>query len=528
MSVFVQERALRLSSVAGENAAQSIVDAVVEIPEHKPEVERLLYVRAVPLLAEAEAGEGTITLRGSLNGVCLYLPTGEGAEVEAVSFSNLAPFTVEVEVPGCTPELEVQASLSLGGVSASLAGRRKVAVTTVVNASARAVQVGEYKVVVDATASTGKLRLQKSLLRALELLGSASKQEALSGTVRLEESSPPLGKLLDLQAYPEILEARAALGRAVVEGRMDLEVVYLTPATEEFPPLVQFARIEKVLPFKVELAVAGAVPGARVRATALAQGARGRIVSEQEIEVEVDLEVWAEAVRSTQVEVVTDITSEGDEAVEVNRQPLCAEYVVGEKVVEFFAEEQVSLPATKPPVEKVLGAHGFLVPSEAKVLEGKVLVDGTVTLQVVYTALDEAGPSLQVVDFPEALRVTQVIDLPSAAPGMAVQVENAVKKVAVEAIDSDTLHLAVRGTIGVRVSAQSEVEAVLEAVAVPRALAQEEVSLRIVVVQPGDSLWKLARRYGVSMEEIASLNGLEVSQPLAVGQKLRIYRTARV
>ncbi|MDI3280318.1 MAG: DUF3794 domain-containing protein [Bacillota bacterium] len=528
MSVFVQERALRLSSVAGENAAQSIVDAVLEIPEDKPEVERILYVRVVPLLAEAEAGEGAVTLRGSLSGVCLYLPAGEGAEVEAVSFSHLAPFAVEVELPGCTPELQVQAGLSLGGVSASLAGRRRVEVTAVLNASARAVQVGEYKVVVDATASTGKLRLQKSLLRALEVLGSASGQEVLSGTVRLEEGRLPLARVLDLQAYPEVLEARAGLGRAVVEGRVDLEVVYLTPALEGLPPLIQFARIEKVLPFSLELALAGAVPGARVRASALTRGVRGRVTGERELEVEVDLEVWAEAVRSSQVEVVTDIASEGEEAVEVNRQPLCAGYVVGEKVVEFFAEEQVSLPATKPPVEKVLGAYGFFVPSEVRVLEGKVLVDGTVTLQVIYTALEEAGPSLQVVEFPEALHIAQVIDLASAAPGMAAQMEGAVKKVAVEAIDSATLRLAVRGTIGVRVSAQAEVEAVLEAVAVPRALSQEEVSLRIVVVQPGDSLWKLARRYGTSMEQIAALNGLEVNQPLAVGQKLKIYRAARV
>jgi LysM repeat protein len=46
------------------------------------------------------------------------------------------------------------------------------------------------------------------------------------------------------------------------------------------------------------------------------------------------------------------------------------------------------------------------------------------------------------------------------------------------------------------------------------------------IVQAGDTLWDLARRYGVSVEEITQANDLAPGTYLHIGQALRIPRTA--
>ena len=45
---------------------------------------------------------------------------------------------------------------------------------------------------------------------------------------------------------------------------------------------------------------------------------------------------------------------------------------------------------------------------------------------------------------------------------------------------------------------------------------------RVHIVQPGDNLWDLARRYGIRVDDIASANQLSRSDTLRVGAKLRI------
>ncbi len=42
------------------------------------------------------------------------------------------------------------------------------------------------------------------------------------------------------------------------------------------------------------------------------------------------------------------------------------------------------------------------------------------------------------------------------------------------------------------------------------------------VIEPGDTLWELARRYGTTVEAIAAANGIRPTQTLRIGQRLRI------
>ena len=41
-------------------------------------------------------------------------------------------------------------------------------------------------------------------------------------------------------------------------------------------------------------------------------------------------------------------------------------------------------------------------------------------------------------------------------------------------------------------------------------------------VQPGDSLWSISRRFQISYQQLAQVNGISVNQPLQVGFRLYI------
>jgi N-acetylmuramoyl-L-alanine amidase len=47
----------------------------------------------------------------------------------------------------------------------------------------------------------------------------------------------------------------------------------------------------------------------------------------------------------------------------------------------------------------------------------------------------------------------------------------------------------------------------------------------VVTARPGDSVWAIAKRYGVSMDQLAAANGLNLSQPLVIGRQLVIPGT---
>ena len=49
-------------------------------------------------------------------------------------------------------------------------------------------------------------------------------------------------------------------------------------------------------------------------------------------------------------------------------------------------------------------------------------------------------------------------------------------------------------------------------------------SMVIYFVKPGDSLWKIAKKFGSTVEEIARVNGIDVADKINIGKQLFIPR----
>ena len=55
-----------------------------------------------------------------------------------------------------------------------------------------------------------------------------------------------------------------------------------------------------------------------------------------------------------------------------------------------------------------------------------------------------------------------------------------------------------------------------------RVPAEDYDSLIMYIVQAGDTLWKIAKRFRSTIEDIATLNGIEDENRINVGQKIYI------
>ena len=47
-------------------------------------------------------------------------------------------------------------------------------------------------------------------------------------------------------------------------------------------------------------------------------------------------------------------------------------------------------------------------------------------------------------------------------------------------------------------------------------------SLILYIVKPGDSLWKIAKKFNSTVDEIAKMNGIEDTNMIIIGQKIYI------
>lgn len=529
MGIFLQEKRLRVAEIIGENTVQAIAEGTLDLPAGKPDIDRVLYARLQPEITDLQPAEDKVVVQGVLTATVVYVPVAEeGRELPAVSVSyrEVTPFETEVPLSGVIPGADLRPKIKVLKVTTGAGGKRRFEIDTVLSVTVRALKTVPYNVVSEANVSGGqRVQVRRETVNILDLVGLTMCQIPVKAELGLTEGLPVMEEILDLWAAPAIASMKVVEGKILLEGNVDLSLIYLSaPEGENAHTTVNSARYDKGVRFSAEAPLAEAQTGMQNRGTVFLKRADAFMVDEGTVGINLLLEAWVEVYRQSEVEAVTELKAEGIDEIEVNRQMFKAEVQVGEKTVVISAEGHLQVPSHRPPVSRVVAAESWFQPTETRVLDGKVMVDGILGVKVLYLAAgDEEGTSmLHVAEFPEALRLTEFVDIPRAQGGMATEYDVQIRKVQVQVIDADTLQVEINGDLSARVTSQTSLEVVSEAVVVPPALDDDPTSLRVVVIQPGDTLWKLAHRYRTSVEAIASSNGLAPNISLVPGQKLRV------
>ena len=159
------------------------------------------------------------------------------------------------------------------------------------------------------------------------------------------------------------------------------------------------------------------------------------------------------------------------------------------------------------------------------VLGDKVIAEGYVDIGALYVARTEGQP-VHFVTWRKAVPIESEIALPGSEPGMEAEVHADVTSVELDLLNREAVEADVRVAVEAKLARGVERVAIVEAVTVPPA-DPDPPTLTFVVVQPGDTLWKLSHRYHSDVEQIVRANPwLEGAEEAAlpVGRKLCVPR----
>lgn len=143
------------------------------------------------------------------------------------------------------------------------------------------------------------------------------------------------------------------------------------------------------------------------------------IVNPNTVMQDLILSIFVKVTEIQQLRVVTDVKSD---RIPINavRQLVAIEDVVNEKSQQINIRREVEIPEEKPPAQKILQIFSSTVEiTRADILDGKIILEGVLVLQIIYVAAEEDQPVHHAhVEIP----FTSFVDMPGAYPGMNVLV----------------------------------------------------------------------------------------------------------
>lgn len=530
MSLRVDERRLRVEQVIGEGTASVTTEGILELPAGKPDIERVLQFRIEPRVTETVVENGNVIVRGVVEGFLLYVAVAPpGAPQQPVHFAEFPTglnFQTAVEIPGAAADQGMLAFAQAAGVSAQadvLPNPRQVQATVTLSLFVKVTKEAQLNVITNVTAiPPEQVRVVRELLRVEQVIGESKSRRTIEESVTLPAQKPDVERILDIRARSHITSTRIEKDRVIVEGDIVADIIYVAAVAPGLPQQpVHFAEMPPIH-FTQVVDVAGARSGMVAYTQVNVELVNGDIESPRSIRVRVTQSVSAKVVEPLQMDVVTDCISETGEKVEIRRELLRVEDVVGENTEKTVVSGRMNIPATKPDVEQVLSWTSQFTERNVELRPGQVIIDGTVSINVMYVGdVPDGSQPVHYVEFPDAISAAIVVDVPGAGPGMKAHTYVNVLATDVTMVDADTLQANVVLEAFAKVTTYRQMEVAVECVAVSPPTG-EPPSMLVVVVQPGDTLWKLSRKYGTTVDAIVRANNIADPNNLQVGMKLRI------
>ena len=546
MGVILTKELVRVDQVVGEDKTQAIVEGTIMLPDGKPDIERVISVDAtldteslVTNILDAKIGK--VIVEGSIDVNAMYVAdVPEGQPQQPVHFvEGKIDFSFFVKIPGARKDMDVRVRAKIEHIQHSFDPNRprEIKVRIIVMFFVKVPRRVEIEIVIDATGPKD-LQVLKKTLRIEDVIGEARAQNIVKSDVGVPEEKPDIEQILKVEAEAREITTKIIKNKIIIEGVLEVGILYVAIAPEGQPRQpVHFMEAE--IPFTQFVEIPGAEEGMARFVRVEVEHIKGRRKDERTVTIEAILKIKAKVFETKIMQIVIDVFSPS-EKLEVEKTRLKLDQVIGEDENEIVIKDTLTVPDEKPDIEQIYKTNCKARVTEARILDSKVIVEGVLTLETLYVADVPEGEPQQPLHFMEhEVDFTTFVEIPGAEEDMMLDFDVLVEHCSSSTIPNEPRRFEVRAVLGLfaKVTEMIEIDIVVNVIEPEeeeeeekeekkeeKKKGEEKPSMTIYIVQRGDTLWLIAKRYNVTVESIVSANNITNPDAIMPGQQLIIPR----
>lgn len=502
----------------GRQSAQILLEGDMIVPDSQPDLQKILECEGEITLTEQRVGEERVFFSGALQIHILY--TAKNGEHPLYALQTSLPIEDLIHMDGLGQDAEVALTAELEHLDCRIINDRKLGLKAVVAITAQAERA-----------------------RSMEILGNLSGEgiEALQGSLRMETDAIALqdrfsvkedltlpmgqaeiGTLLRESVTLTEQEIRPMDGKVLLRGNVLVSILY----TDAEGRLDSFA--EKI-PFsgyleQEELDAATAVTGTLTIASAKLTPQPDEDGELRQLAVDIAIAADLEGRRTEETEILLDAYAPRG-VVELQRESITYPMTVASGKNQFTLKERIRPENGEQPMLRVEDAWGEVRLAEARMLENGVEAEGVLTVSVLYHCAEDSSP---ICILHRGIPFTQTMELRGVSTEDTPEVSLRLDELDFQMLSDQ------EGELRATLTMESRVERLEEAEVVTDAAWQENPTpmpplpgAMIYMVQPGDSLWTIAKRYHTTIDAILAVNEIENPDLIYPGQKLLILKRMR-
>lgn len=514
MGIELLKENIDYNQVIGQNTSDTVVKEEYIIPDTQPDVRKILMVDAKPNITNTDIMQDKVYIEGSIEFNVLYLGVGdESSQVCGVAYTS--KFSNYVDISGAEHDMECLANAYVEHMNCNIVNERKISVEGIVEISAEIEKPYKIQMVSDVL-GTGEIQFLRKQSRIDKLINKSSMDLVGKSNITIPMDKAQIDEILKYDTNIHKKQIKILEGKIQVEAFVNIGVLYRDKESRE----VNFVSDDVMVTGEEDVEEADPSMDYNVDFEVGASefsikeddlGERRTINSD--ILVKCDIEL----IKKEEANIIDDAYSPQSN-LKLERQNYDVNMVYGHGFSETIVKENLELEEDSPVPSEVIMCSGSANITDQKLVENKVALEGVINSSVVYRTSDA---DKYVYALNEEIPFSCSVDIPGSKIDMMCNSKAYIENIEA-AVEANTILVKAVVSLESRVFYTEHKDFIVNVIPVEGGAPEKKASVTIYVAQKDDSLWKIAKRYCTTVENIVKANNIENSDEVLEGQKLLI------
>lgn len=517
----LRKKLVHMNRMKGKNQTLITSEGDYNLPDVKPDMERILLRQGEVVIDGLHSADGQAEIHGRLLFDVLY---SSAEQDSSDSFSGSMSFEETVPFPGLEANDQLTVRQHLEDLTVEMVHSRKLRASAAISFEISGESLYDAEAAVAADGEGEPVECRQERLNVMELAVQKKDTYRVSEEIELPGNRPNISRVLWSGVSLRGAECRPVDNSVAVSGELTVFVLY---SGEEAHIPLQW--LERTIPFDGELDCAGSrsgqVPQCTVRILHKDIAVRQDYDGEMRIlALEAALEVELRLYEENEIPLLTDLYLPG-KVLDIESGPAHFQNLLIQNCAKCRVTEKLALN-TSEKILQICSSKGLVKVDRVTPEEGGLRAEGAISVTVLYLTDDDHTP-LRATE--GSVPFSHLIEVKGWNDACEYRLNPVLEQLSTVMMSGGELE--VKAVIGLDTLVLQDVSRPIVQKVTVKPIPEEVLAampgLVGYIVQPGDSLWDVAKRYYTTTEQIMAANQLS-GEEVKPGDRLIIRKKTEV
>jgi LysM repeat protein len=518
MSLELIRESTKINYLTGEQLSQTIVEHDIIVPDINPDVLRILFLDGEVIEKKTEALQDKVSVKGIVRYKILYVSDDKDQSIKSINTSY--DFSHIFDVGSSSSKMKARIKSDIEHIDYEILNGRKINVKTIVKLKAKIFSETEQNFVSELK-GVEDLQVLRKNVDIYCYLGENTSNYTLDEALEIPAGKPSIKEILRTDVRITGKDYKIADDKIIAKGDINILTLYVGDTEERS---IEFMEHEMSFTQALEFQGIGEDSECDIDYNIEEFFFSPEEDSDGELRIlrsEVKVSIWAQANNKRNLEIISDAYSMNSK-IDFENQLFKTNRVVCQDKSQVILKEVVKINGDNPDILQVFNVLSKPNLFESTISDSGVSIEGSVNNGILYVANNKEQP---VFCHYSEIPFKHNVELENVRVGMNCEVDLEVEHCNFSMVSENEVEVRVIVNVNTKVLDEVQYSLITEATEneEDRVDSDSFASLTVYFSQPGDDLWKVAKKYLTTVEDVKKFNKIE-EEKLEVGKQIIIPR----